>query len=279
MATMTFESSLSSSAMRPPLASAEAPSMADSLPSVNFGFEDLRDRMARFTVRFDEFIEKGRKRVLEERNQFRANLAELHGTFSLLECKLREQATLTTFADDQHMRRRDIEIVTLKTQTHSQTLSKEAQETAEMEVAISELSAQRDDRAAHRDYLREQIGETQKAVAARREAQQKHARYLDSQAKFNVPELDFWQDYLCLRIEGAGMEDRLKFVYSHVSERDWEQEGWFELDMSSREYRVLQYKPKVERDLVDQVLEKLNESRDLGAFLKGMRSLFVEGLK
>lgn len=68
--------------MRPPLASAEAPSMADSLPSVDFGFEDLRDRMARFTVRFDEFIEKGRKRVLEERNQFRINLAELRGMFS-----------------------------------------------------------------------------------------------------------------------------------------------------------------------------------------------------
>ena len=68
--------------MRAPLASAEAPSMADSLPSVDFGFEDLRDRMARFTVRFDEFIEKGRKRVLEERNQFRINLAELQGTLS-----------------------------------------------------------------------------------------------------------------------------------------------------------------------------------------------------
>lgn len=55
--------------------------MADSLPSINFGFDDLRDRMARFTVKFDEFIEKGRKRVLEERNQFRMNVAELHGSF------------------------------------------------------------------------------------------------------------------------------------------------------------------------------------------------------
>ena len=36
--------------------------------------------MNRFTVRFDEFIEKGRKRVLEERNQFRINIAELQGT-------------------------------------------------------------------------------------------------------------------------------------------------------------------------------------------------------
>jgi hypothetical protein len=75
----SFEPSLSVSGMRPPLASADAPSMADSLPSVNFGFEDLRNRMAQFTARFDAFIERGRKQVLEERNQFRINLAEFHG--------------------------------------------------------------------------------------------------------------------------------------------------------------------------------------------------------
>ncbi len=53
--------------------------MADSLPSINFGFEELRERMARFTAKFDDFIEIGRKRVLEERNQFRMNVTELHG--------------------------------------------------------------------------------------------------------------------------------------------------------------------------------------------------------
>ena len=74
-----FESSLSTSTMRPPLSSADAPSMADSLPNINFGFDDLRERMARFTDRFDEFIAKGQKRVLEERNQFRINVAELQG--------------------------------------------------------------------------------------------------------------------------------------------------------------------------------------------------------
>lgn len=53
--------------------------MADSLPSINFGFEELRERMARFTAKFDDFIEIGRKRVLEERNQFGMNVTELHG--------------------------------------------------------------------------------------------------------------------------------------------------------------------------------------------------------
>lgn len=79
-----FEPSLSTSAMRPPLLSADAPSMADSLPGINFGFDELRDRMAKFTMKFDTFIEQGRKRVLEERNQFRMNVAELQGMRAML---------------------------------------------------------------------------------------------------------------------------------------------------------------------------------------------------
>lgn len=77
MATL-FESSLSSSMSRQTMAPV-GPSVADTLPNINFGFDDLRDRMAKFTAKFDAFIEQGRKRVLEERNQFRMNLAELHG--------------------------------------------------------------------------------------------------------------------------------------------------------------------------------------------------------
>ena len=53
------------------------------LPTVDLNFEDLRQRMAAFTAKFDAFIEKGRKRVLEERNDFRARLGELNGKFDL----------------------------------------------------------------------------------------------------------------------------------------------------------------------------------------------------
>ncbi len=65
------------STSRPPVG---GPSLADTLPNINFGFDELRDRMAKFTAKFDAFIEQGRKRVLEERNQFRMNVAELQGT-------------------------------------------------------------------------------------------------------------------------------------------------------------------------------------------------------
>ena len=75
----TFEPSLSASLRA---SSHDVPSMADQLPSINFGFDELRSRMNQFTARFDDFIEKGRRRVLEERNQFRMNVAEMHGKTS-----------------------------------------------------------------------------------------------------------------------------------------------------------------------------------------------------
>lgn len=59
---------------------AAAPSMADTLPTIDFNFEDLRQRMAQFTQRFDEFIDRGRKRVLEEKNAFRMSVADLEGS-------------------------------------------------------------------------------------------------------------------------------------------------------------------------------------------------------
>jgi hypothetical protein len=50
------------------------------LPNVDIPFEDLRKRMNEFSLRFDAFIETGRRRVLEEHNEFRAKLSELQGS-------------------------------------------------------------------------------------------------------------------------------------------------------------------------------------------------------
>ncbi|MCJ1390446.1 kinetochore-associated Ndc80 complex subunit spc25 [Xylographa bjoerkii] len=257
MATL-FEPSISTTT-RAPFSSASAPSMADSLPSINFGFEELRERMARFTHRFDDFIAEGRKRVLEERNQFRLNVAELQ--------------------EDQRMKKHSIEILSHKSSAHAQNLAKEAAETSEMHAAIANISSQRDARSAQRDRLRSEIASVQKTISQRLDAQHQHAANLDAQARHNVPELDFWQDYLCFRIEGAGVIDRLKFVFTHVDERDWDREAWFELCTESRDYEVMEMRPKVEKEKIDVCVERLNENRDLGMFLKGIRELFVEVLK
>ena len=95
----------------------------------------------------------------------------------------------------------------------------------------------------------------------------------------NLPELDFWETHLGLRIEGAGRQDRLKFVFTKVCERDWEREAWFELDTESREYRIVGSRPKVDATDLEGVVERLNESRDIGPFLKGVREIFIRAMK
>ncbi|OPB39721.1 putative kinetochore protein SPC25 [Trichoderma guizhouense] len=235
------------------------PSAADTLPSIDFGFDDLRERMAKFTAKFDAFIEQGRKRVLEERNQFRVNMAELQ--------------------EDERMRRRDIEIAQVKMSTYQQTIEKEEAEKREMEGSISSLAAQRDSHIAMRDNLKAQIAETQAEIDSRLAAQRAYMKQKEAQLRYNVPELDFWITNLCLRIEGAGKDDRLKFVYTHIDEKNWEREAWFELVTSSRDYDVKHCRPKLERESVERVLDKVNESRELVVLLKGMRELFVEAVK
>jgi kinetochore protein Spc25, fungi type len=148
-----------------------------------------------------------------------------------------------------------------------------------MHAQISNLKTHRAQLISLRDERRTELSSLQATLNARRDAQAKQARYLHSQARFNEPELGFWEEYLCMRIEGAGKEDRLKFVFSHVYEKDWQREAWFELDTSEREYKVLKTGPKVEKEDVDECLDRLNESRELGPFFKGMRDTFVKAMK
>lgn len=179
-------------------------------------------------------------------------------------------------AEEQRMRKRDLEIVALKKSAHEQTLAKEAQETAEMHSAITSLTLQQEERVIARDKLNAQLEDAQKEFSAKKEAHQKHVSYLDKQARYNEPELHLWEENLGLRIEGAGKEDRLKFVFTLIDEKDWHREFWFEVSLNKRDYEVLACWPSLEKDAINGLLDTLNESRDLGPFLKGMRDLFVK---
>ena len=177
------------------------------------------------------------------------------------------------------MKKKDIEIVQVKTATHQQTIEKEEAETREMEAAIASLAAQRDKHLARCDSLQAQIAQTEAEIEQRLAAQRAFAAQQEAQSRFNVPELDFWITNLCMRIDGAGQDDRLKFVYTHIDERNWEREAWFELVTSSRDYDVRHCRPKLEREAVERVLERVNESRELVTLLKGMRDLFAEAMR
>jgi len=148
-----------------------------------------------------------------------------------------------------------------------------------MKAQISELESHREQLLEQFEAKKAQLETVQATLNARRDAQTKHTRYLHSQARFNEPELAFFEEYLCVRIDGAGLDDRLKFVFTHVCEKDWQREAWFELDTSIREYSVIKTKPKLVKDDVAACQDHFNEKRELGSFLKEMRELFVKAMK
>ncbi|KAG0636426.1 chromosome segregation protein Spc25-domain-containing protein [Tuber brumale] len=231
-------------------------SMAAKLPQINFGFEELKDRMARFTVRFDDFIEKGRKRILEERNEFAKSIVEDKDTQRILKKEI------------EHYRQKEKDV--------AENVAKEQQEAVEAERAIAEMDRKKQCKLEHKVHLVAQMEATQEAIRKKREIRAEERKALSFQSSRNAPELAFWEDHLGMRIEGAGVTDHLRIVYTHIVDSDWSKEFSFIINMVTRDYEVIQCRPKLDPAPVAKGVDRLNETRDLTSFLKEMRQLFKE---
>lgn len=159
-----------------------------------------------------------------------------------------------------------------------------------MQAAIHTLTSSHQERAAACARLRTQIANTQRQIEAKRAAQQAYAEKMEAQSRLNGPELAFWEEYLGCRIEGSGREDVIRIVFVFEPGKSsgdgsgggsaagkGEREGVLELLVPERGgYEVVFAKPRLEEKKVEACVERLNGSRDIGAFLKGMRALFGE---
>lgn len=184
-------------------------------------------------------------------------------------------------ADLQRTRKIAIAELESKSSTHAQTLAKEAAEAEEMEDAIRTFTEQKEEHLERRDRLKADIASIQTSIKQKREAQAVHQRTLEAQARHNIPELRFWEHCLGLRIEPSafGVEDQLRFVFVCVDDRDGNKEATFELLMDGKEYEVAATTPTLEKDNLEPLVMQLNESRQLGPFLKAIRGLLAEGFK
>jgi len=109
-------------------------------------------------------------------------------------------------------------------------------------------------------------------------------RALAAQESKNGPELSFWEEHLAMKIEGV-KEDVLRIVYSHISETDWMREYSLTIDLSERDYKgatrpnysltlVIECKPSISQ--LDELVQKLNRTREFFEFLKWIRQAFKE---
>ncbi|KAJ8612610.1 hypothetical protein MRB53_037346 [Persea americana] len=239
-----------------------APRPNNDLPSLDFNFDDLRTKMAAFTVRFDDFIERGRERVLEERNHFRAEFAQTQ--------------------DRQATARRQIAALEAASADHDALLASQAAETQEMEATIGTLTSTRDAHAANVASLKSKLAHLQSLVAARKSKDAADAERLAGQRKLDEAELAVWEECLGMKVEGTGVDDRLRFVFVGLGADKVGSvavEAHFVLDVSNvAGYAVLACDPELDQEKVARISQRLSEGdgEDLAGFLKGMRELFVE---
>ncbi|KAF9426554.1 kinetochore-associated Ndc80 complex subunit spc25 [Podila epigama] len=119
---------------------------------------------------------------------------------------------------------------------------------------------------AHVKRLREE-------VRAKREAKIAQKAALESQLLKNRPELTTYESKLNMRIVGVKV-DHIGFIFTKISEQDWEKEFSLTVDVSRHDFSVSECSPSLP-DL-DVHLQFLNDSRDLFGFLKRVRRAFKE---
>ncbi|KAA8893725.1 chromosome segregation protein Spc25-domain-containing protein [Sphaerosporella brunnea] len=251
---MALESSTTTTARltSPAYGRTETPPMATALPSIDFGFESLKERMNQFTIRFDEFIAQGRHRILQDKNDFEKTMAELKD----------QQKNLHTQKDAYTVKEQEIR-------------EQVARETDEMQATMNELAKMERKGSMGDEYkasLLVQIEETKQAIEKKRAIRSAQRQQLAQQQSKNAPELAFWEDHLGMRIDGAGVAGHLKITYTHLSDPD--QESWFVVSVMNRDYEVLKCRPRLNEEDLTLVVDKLNETRAFSAFLKDMRQLF-----
>ena len=165
-----------------------------------------------------------------------------------------------------------------------------------MDAAIRAVEATHSAHLETRDRLRSQIATTRRQIDSKLQAQREYGARLEGQSRLNGPELNFWETYLGVRLEGAGVEDRIRVIFTFEGGRrggsgagsgsnpttlsDQEREVWFELDLSRRDYQVKAIGGALEDvnlgSRLDAVVDRLNETRDIGLFLANIRALFLE---
>lgn len=222
------------------------------LPAVDFeSMTNLRARMTAFTSRFDQFILAGREQLRRERNEYVAGMAE-----DRLTQRAQAQAIEQTKEEQKLL---------------AETLKQEAAEVAEVESSIADYSAKHADMLEWKAALERQITDAQSVRTKKKEVIAGRRRQLEGQNARNRPELTAWETQLGLKIDTAG-EDRLRFTYTHINDKDPAMPHFFIVDLTSSTYRVEECHPTLSN--MDSALTDLNRTRDFSAFLKRVRQDF-----
>lgn len=137
------------------------------LPTVDLGFDELRERMSSFTASFDDFIERGRKKLLEEKGQFQRTMAENRGGLRATSRSVRASVN-TPCTDAQWQLNSELDAIAEREIELKRQADREAQETLEVERVILEMKHKKKAKDEYKANLLSQISDLKDAIEKRK---------------------------------------------------------------------------------------------------------------
>ncbi|KAF9921724.1 kinetochore-associated Ndc80 complex subunit spc25 [Linnemannia zychae] len=223
------------------------------LPTPQFDSDELLARAATFETEVSNAIQKMKAKIIENTEQW-----------------VRETAEAREY--DREVRE-ETKIAVAQEAILNKTLQKEKEEAMNMTKTIQQLSATYEEMKQTRALHEAQLEALRKEVKAKREAKIALKKALDEQVLKNKPELASYESFLSLRIVGVKV-DHIGFVFTRISEQDWEREYSITVDVSQHDFAVSDCSPSLPE--LPALLRYLNETRDFYGFLKKARQAFKD---
>ncbi|KAF9954774.1 kinetochore-associated Ndc80 complex subunit spc25 [Modicella reniformis] len=223
------------------------------LPFPQLDTDELSARVATFTNEVNFAIQKIKTKIAENTGQWVQDAAEI-----------RER--------DRELRE-DMRIAVAQEVALANAFKKEKEEASNMSKAVQEFAIQCEDMKQRHEALEEQVAILRREVKAKREAKIALKKALEEQVLKNKPELASFESILALRIVGV-KEDQIGFVFTRISELNWDKEYSMTVDVSQHDYSVAECNPVLPE--VQSLLRYLNDTRDFYGFIKKVRKAFKD---
>ncbi|KAL1917888.1 uncharacterized protein VTP21DRAFT_3722 [Calcarisporiella thermophila] len=226
------------------------------LPSANIRYDELRKKTSLFLKKFDMYVENEKNQILDKQEKWMQSIAESRERFA----SLKEQL--------EHYKKQEAAL--------TETMEREQRELDDAQNKIYELSKQKESIEDRKAILQAQLDQIRVELKRKKDARIARIKALEAKKSRNEPELRCYEEKLAMKIHSV-KSNWLKFVFTHINEKNWDKEYSFTVDVSERVYKVPKCNPQIEN--INELVAWLNETRDFFGFLKRIRKAFKDSAR
>ncbi|KAH3670483.1 hypothetical protein OGAPHI_000998 [Ogataea philodendri] len=224
-------------------------SSAQDLEESLANYEQLKDKMQTLKLRLAEYLQKVQADLLVKKREYETSMLHLQEKERDLNAKLRTYEGLHN---------------ELLEELNKLLSDRDASSSRVQQLRIEEEKLVRE-KAEHEHKIKvinDELEESMKAISARETFITKQSDLIEDKA-FQLEQL------LGLRMENAGTENHILFVFKNVDSRDYSREVSFVFD--PEKYAIIETDPVLDPDTVKKVMDAFMDHQEIGYLWRDMR--------